>query len=82
MVVVPVSCLAGVCSLITMCCVRKEMLFHSGITVGSRNRLKAAVEEKMTLRMAVIFERPRTAHFSVLFLLHEFTQQVIGAHRK
>lgn len=38
------------------------------ITIGSRNKLKAAVEENMTLRMAVIFEKPRTAHFSVLFL--------------
>lgn len=38
------------------------------ITIVSRNRLKAAVEENKTLRMAVIFERPRTGHFSVLFL--------------
>lgn len=38
------------------------------ITIVSRNRLKAAVEENTTLRMAVIFERPRTGHFSVLFL--------------
>jgi len=87
MVVVPVSSLAGGCPLVTVCCVRKEKLFHSiplshcqkgfsshfefskpAITIGPRNRLKDAVEENMTLRMTLIFERPRTAHFSVLFL--------------
>lgn len=41
---------------------------HFEFSIDSRNRLKAAVEENMTLQMAVIFERPRTAHFSVLFL--------------
>lgn len=37
-------------------------------TIGSRNRIKTVVEENRTLRMAVVFEEPRTAHFSVLFL--------------
>lgn len=66
MTVVPVSIPVSMRPFVTVCCVRKEMLLHSviskqgifshfgfsksTITIDSRNRFKAAVEENMTLR--------------------------------
>lgn len=89
-VVVPVSSFAGVCPLVTVCCVRKEMLFHSvfakqGIFLilsfqSQQSQLPLEKGSRLLWRKIWLWEWLLPLRglelllFQCCFYLHEFTQ--------
>lgn len=98
MIVVPVSILVGMCAFVTVCCVRKEMLFHSVISKQGiililnfqSQQLQLTLEKDSRLLWRKIWLWDRLLYlrglelltFQCYFCLHEFTQWVISARRK
>lgn len=98
MTVVPVSVLVSVCTFVRVCCVRKEMLFHSVISKqgiflildfqSQQSQLTLETDPRLLWRKILLWYRLLYLRglelllFQCCFYLHEFTQWVVGAHRK